>query len=118
MKGAPRLFWLLLGLPGLRGAVKCSGWFLMEAVSNHLGDSSHRLRGGVFGPLRFVPELSWQPFFILAGAVLAMQMHYNESWGYPGAEAEEESACSHLWLWICQPQGLGSHTVRIVPLGF
>lgn len=66
----------------------------MEAVSDNLGDDSHMLGEGVFYSVRFVPELSWQPFSILTRAVLGMQLHYNESWSYPGAEVEEKSSCS------------------------
>lgn len=65
----------------------------MEATSNYLVTSSHRLEGGVLGPIRFEPEPSWHPFSI-GRAVPTMQMYYNDSRGHPGAEGEEESPCS------------------------
>ena len=49
---------------------------------------------GSFDPIRFVWEQSWQPFLMGSGGYKAIQMHYNESRGYPGAEVEEESTCS------------------------
>lgn len=39
----------------------------MEAASRHLGKSSQRLRGKVFYPIGFVPELSCPPFPLEAG---------------------------------------------------
>ena len=66
----------------------------MEATSNHLGDSSHRLGRGIFDTTRFVLELSWQPSCRGVGAQIPIQIHYNESSGYPGAELKEESTCS------------------------
>ena len=71
------------------------GWSPIEAASNRLGDSSHRLGGGVLDPARFVLEQSRQSFSMGGsgggGWVPAMQMHYNESRAYPGAAVEEKS---------------------------
>ena len=55
---ALRLFgdWILLGFCGLGGAVRYSEVVSIKVVSNHLGDSSHRLGGGIFDPTRFVPR--------------------------------------------------------------
>ena len=53
------------------GLVAWVGWFLMEAASNHLGDSSHRLGGRVFDPPRFIQKLFWQPSSM--GVVVALQ---------------------------------------------
>ena len=64
----------------------------MEAASSHIGDFSHRLGGGVSDLTRYVPELSGSLSF-LVGTITVMQMYYNESRGYPGAEVEEESLC-------------------------
>ena len=63
------------------------GWSLMEAVSNHLGGKFLTQEG-----LVLECHGSFSPW--CGGAVLPMQMHYNESKGYPGAEIEQESAYS------------------------
>lgn len=58
------------------------GWSLNRATSNHLGNSSRRLGGGIFDPTRFVPETSWHPFSMVGGCLITMQIHHNESRGY------------------------------------
>ena len=61
-----------------------------EAPCNLLRDSSHSLGGANFDPTGSY----WNHHEILSpwwGAKTAMQMHYNESRGYLGAEVKEES---------------------------
>ena len=73
------------------------GLFLMEAVSYHLRNSSHRPTWGVFDPTRFAPEPSWQPFSLeVEEAVPTIQRYYKESRVSlsPGAEVEEENSSS------------------------
>ena len=48
------------------------------------------------------------------GAVPSVQMHYNEFKGYFEAEVKRRAHVLHLWLLICQPQGLRSHEVRML----
>lgn len=60
----------------------------MGAASNYLGDSVCRFEGeGLTDKLctRTLPEA----FLFREKAVTAMQTHYNEYRGYPGAEVEE-----------------------------
>ena len=66
---ASRVFWNWILLVSLAWGElgHTAGWFLMEAASNHLGNSHHSLGGGVFGSTRFVLEPSWQPFSIRYG---------------------------------------------------
>lgn len=85
--------WILLGLSELGDSVKTVERSLMEAASNHLENSSHRLGGGVFDSIVFALEQSWQPFS-MGGSGPTMQMYYNESRGYPEADVDEECACS------------------------
>lgn len=51
------------------------------------------MAGGLFDPISFVLKPTGQPF-PTGGAITAMQVHYSESGGYPGAEEEEESSGS------------------------
>ena len=69
----------------------------MGAASNHLGDSSHRLGGGVFDPMRCVTEPFSQPFSLGRWSITPKQMYYNEYGGYLGAEVELENS----WLCTC-----------------
>ena len=66
----------------------------MDAASSYLGKSTHILEGGVFDSTRFIQEPSWQPSPMVGGAMTSMHIHYDEHGGYPGAEVEEDSACS------------------------
>lgn len=45
----------------------------------------------VFDPTKFVSKLSWRPSPMVGESKTAMQMHNNESRGYPIAEMEEKS---------------------------
>lgn len=47
-----------------------------------------------FNPKGFVWDWSWHHFPQGSGSYKAMQMHYNESLGYPKAEVEDESTYS------------------------
>lgn len=80
--------WILLGVSELGDSVKTVERSLMKAASNHLENSSHRLGGGVFNSIVFALEPSWQPFS-MGGSGPTMQMYYNESRGYPGADVDE-----------------------------
>lgn len=90
MELALRLFWIFEYLWCLW--VGGDSPSLMEVASNHLGDSYHRLGGGVFEPTRFVLELSWHPFFL--GKEDTCQANgYSESRSYLGAKVGEASTC-------------------------
>lgn len=85
----------------------------METLCNLLGNSSHRLGGGVVLTLQ---GLYWNPQGSIspsAGAVPTMQMHCNESKAYAG-QRQKRTHVLHVWLLICQVQGLGSHRVRML----
>lgn len=99
----PRLFghWILLSLSGLGGVVIYRGLASNGGASSLWGELLLHIGRESFWTTSFVPEPSWQPFSIGKGAILAMQMNYNESRGYPGAEVEEESA-----YFACMPLGL------------
>lgn len=115
MELALRLFWIFEYLWCLW--VGGDSPSLMEVASNHLGDSYHKLGGGVFEPTRFVLELSWQPFF-LAKEGTCKANGYNESRSYLGAKegalvidkstrersTQRQAHALHLWLLICQPE--------------
>lgn len=96
------------------------GWSLMEAASKHLGSFFHRLGGRGFAPTRFVAEPSWLPFSIGCGlGILAVQIHYNESRGYLGADMEEEGASSTpVALDLSTPKSWKAQGQGVVPLSF
>ena len=117
----PRLFghWILLSLSGLGGVVIYRGLASNGGASSLWGELLLQIGRESFWNISFVPEPSWQPSSIGKGAVLGMQMNYNESRGYPGAEVEEESA-----YFACMPLGLlplrswNPQGQKVVPPGF
>ena len=85
--------WYLLGLSGLGRDVIYSEVISNGVASSPLGNSAHSLGREVFDPIGFVLEThgTLSPWW---GWLITMQMHYNESRDYPGAEVEEESTYS------------------------
>ena len=73
-------YWVSVGWEELRATV---GWSLMETASKHLGNSPHKLEGGIFASTRFVPNSHGG-----GNGCNCNSMHNNESRGYPGAEVQ------------------------------
>ena len=92
-----------------------TGWSLMEADSNHLWDSSHRLGGRVFDVTMFVPEPSRQPSPTAVGGrvggwlkpqskCIKMNLKVTTAQRWKG-----KACVLHLWPFPCQAWGLGGH---------
>ena len=111
--------WILLGLPRLEGVVY-SG-LVSKAASSHLGNSSH-------GKFLTLQGLCWNPDGSLSLGVAVgwggtsettMQIHYNESKGFLGAQVEERSPCSApVAPNLSVPRSWKPQGQNVVPLGF
>lgn len=79
------------------------GWggLLMEAASNHLGSLPTVWEGEFLTLQGLCQNHHGQPSPIGVGG----SMHSNETRGYPGAEVEEESACSALVAIVLSASG-------------
>lgn len=110
-------------LCGLGGAVTHRAVVSNGGFFPSLGNSSHRSAGGVFDTTRFVLNShgGLSPWIRGAGwaNVSTMQMHYTESRGYPGMEAEEESTGSTpVALDLSYPRSWKTQGQDVVSLGF
>jgi len=94
-----------------------------EEVSNEgcfqsSGNSSHGL-GGEFLTLQGLYQNAHGNLSSSGRVVPAVQVHYNESRGYPGAEVEEESPCSApVALDLSDPRSWKTQSQDVLPLGF
>ena len=85
------------------------GWRLVEAASNHLGDSSHRLGGGIFDLTKlYQNHLGSLSPCVGAGLYLENKCIIMSLGVTPGQRWKRKAHLPHLWLLIGQPQGLRS----------
>lgn len=100
-------YWISLGCEELWQTGQRS---LMQEGFSSFRNSSHRLEGGVFDPTRLVPV---KADFLHGGS---RGLYPWSKWvlGLPWSRGRGEHIFCTWGSLVCQPQGLGSHRVRIL----
>ena len=96
------------------------GSSLMEVASNHLGEPLPQVGRESFCRYKIFTR-TIMAAFLCGGevAIPTVQIHYNETRGYPEAEVEEESAYSTpVALDLSTPKSWRSQGQDVVSLGF